>query len=135
MRCPDPAESISCFLTPGHLCHCFITSVPACEVGSENKSFLQGKMGNLRKNVLDNYKEMFRPCRRSFMFVYPRAHLQPLFDNRSRSKTTTGSGHRFITMETRRLSLSSLCCPQDNDLPYLHNYSPITNSDSVMLCE
>lgn len=35
------------------------------------------------------------------------------------------SGHHFIALETRRLSLTSLCCPQGNVSPSLNIYGHI----------
>lgn len=56
------------------------------------------------------------------MFLYPRPPLSPLYNYSSWGKTSAGSGHRFITWETRHLYLSAPCCPRAE--LSLHNYGP-----------
>lgn len=45
-------------------------------------------------------------------FIIPMQNLLLMYNYGSRVKTSAMSGHHFITLETRRFSLTSLCCPK-----------------------
>lgn len=81
---------------------------------NENKSFPYGKMENASRSVLfpKFYSQVQTP---RTLLVLP---FSPLYNYGFRSKTTSSeSGHRFTTSETRRLCLSPPCRPRATTYP------------------